>query len=682
MRIRSPRPLVRRSDVRLRHPAFRSLCAVALILSATGCTRLSVTPDRIRSDGQGKALSGVSYALPMLQYDLKTTRTLTGCPAEVEWAPGVYVGSLALSLEVEAKPEAIEGERYRINYSKLDSWMKTTSFTIEYHANSELLKSVNVSIEDKSGEVIGNVVKAGLAVAAVASGPAGMGATAAGLNMTLPAGNASFIKSLGFESDALQGSPGDVRAAVRKLMDNAQSELRRVVEDSATAPQPIIACTGMAERNVTDRKAALTLLKAQNKELKDAKGVVDELTKLAAVRALAQPDRAKLVAAAEALLAATDKVAGTQEQIDNLEKALGVEQDERWPRTFSGGATSEVAALDLDDRKTLSELIELRTVRVVDSATLARKLAAHPQLAMFRLIAKEFVDSYVDGTSPRAFKSVPDFAGCRGAAADNMTCLNSMATLKATLRPVATDQLEDCKAGEVTEPGAATECRALWGDERRAAELRQKAKNENNGRDRSLPEQVDARHGIAQDGLFVRPPVRAVLVVCRAASVTETTIKDGCAKGADTLVKDDKILAPQLGQLRYFRLVNQMFSNNGLVLILNKEGGIEKFQYASTKSIAQGLSAAAADAATQGQAFDKQRREDYAKNTDPVAQLQKQIDLRTAQDKLAAFDRISSPSALELLQRAKLQAEVDLLTAQASIAAAQAAIYASRALEP
>ncbi|WP_157783581.1 hypothetical protein, partial [Rhizorhabdus wittichii] len=152
-----------------------------LALATSGCTHLAVEPDRLVTKSTSHALPGATYSLPMLQYDLTVTRTLSACPDlfKINGRAGsaaneYWSDDLSIDLAATAVPNQISGERYRINYSKLDSWMKTTSFTIEYQpGGGDLLKSVNVAVDDRTGEVAGNVVKAGIAIAGVASGPAG-----------------------------------------------------------------------------------------------------------------------------------------------------------------------------------------------------------------------------------------------------------------------------------------------------------------------------------------------------------------------------------------------------------------------------------------------------------------------------------------------------------------------------
>lgn len=176
-----------------------------------------------------------------------------------------------------------------------------------------------------------------------------------------------------------------------------------------------------------------------------------------------------------------------------------------------------------------------------------------------------------------------------------------------------------------------------------------------------FPRQVPGRGVTPQPGLFVRPPVLAQITVCHAAfDEAGTADAIACAPGATDLVKDDKVLVPQLGQLRFFRLVNEMFSNDAMSLSLTKDGGIEKFQYGSTKSIAKSL----ADAAVQGADFAKKRNDEYAANTDPASLALKQIALKEATDKLAALYADPVPDPMTLIASAKAEAEVELLRAQ------------------
>lgn len=660
--------------------------AILLALSVGGCTHLAVTPDRLVSDNRDKALSGVTYSLPMLQFDLAVTRTLTACPvpvviesSAVDAGGTFWSDDLAVDLEVSAVANQISGERYRIDYSKLDSAFKTTSFTIEYQpGGGDLLKSVNVSVEDHTGEVIGNVVKAGLAVAATAANPAGAAAAAAAIATTsVPkAPDTGGIKSM-FET------PAEKAYKVKLARAQAEAQLRGrlvAIVAAASTKRSLLTCTVAARADVEKRKALAEQLEKDRASLAEVTSQVTEFTKLATVKALTEPRRTALGNKMAELLALTKKVADGQASLAKVEERLGVKLSESWPKQFRSDDNEDVAPPDPDERAKLEALFAspLSDAHVIDPNELAKRLVASGELKAFRVFASKFVGTYVnEDDTPKSFKQPLILDGCSGGTITTSTCVTSMTTLVAKLVPVAADALpvtceKNSKECIINYADAVKSEKAAWDKKRTPTDQRRS----------TLPYQVDARSGEVRSGLFVRPPVRATLLICRKPSKGEASSDGACAKGTRNLVKDDKVLVPQLGQLRYFRLVNQAFSNNGLTLILTKEGAIEKFQYASSKSIAQGLSAAVADAATQYAAFDKQRDEKKLKDEDPVAALQKQIDLKTAQQKVAAFDAVKSPTELEVIQLNKAKADLAYVQAQTTYLEAQAAIFASQAAEP
>ncbi|MGQ2941865.1 MAG: hypothetical protein ACT6Q7_10195 [Blastomonas fulva] len=672
---------------------IRFMLGAMAVLAISGCTHLSVVPDRSVTGTPDQALSGVPYALPMLQYDVAVSRTLTGCPEPVriegDAADGQFwKGSVAVELAATATPNQIAGERYLINYSKLDGALKTTNFSIEYQPGTEILKGLNVSVEDHSGEVVGNVVKAGLAVAAVASGPAGAGAATIGAGTTLLSATGAGAPKVNNYSKIL---PGDVVARLDALMGTpvpslSQQALDRALKQAAadeqatrqqlialvranSASKTFLTCTAVAAVDVAKRGTLAATLESDGKKLKAANSALETLTKLATVRGLTKEGRTKLGDTVEQVLMLSKSVEDTQAALTAIDKRLGTADNTAWPTSFADRSVNPFSKLDGDATGKLVKLLVAApvTALVIDAQKLADALAltSAKDLALYRTFAKPFVDAYIndDGTAKR-FTSDPVFAGCSGDSAVAIapgTCIASLTTLAAGLEAVKTDVLPDCPTG-------APECRST---------LAAGAQTERG----DFPRQVLGRSAAPQDGLFLRPPVRAQLTICRVAASGETAGPLGCAKTAKNLVKDDKVLAPQLGQLRYFRLVNQMFSNNGLSISLTKEGAIEKFQYASSKSIAQGITAAAADAATQVAAFDKQRRDEHLKNTDPTGLLQKQIALLEAQAKYDALVADPTPDPMKAIALAQAQANVELVRAQIASLQAQTAVITARPLD-
>ena len=80
-----------------------------------------------------------------------------------------FAGKFKVDVSMEADAAFIVGERYSINYDALSSYWKTTVFEIETHEETGTLKSINVSAEDQTAEVVSSAVKLALSGAALAS---------------------------------------------------------------------------------------------------------------------------------------------------------------------------------------------------------------------------------------------------------------------------------------------------------------------------------------------------------------------------------------------------------------------------------------------------------------------------------------------------------------------------------
>ncbi|GHD02477.1 FlxA-like family protein [Novosphingobium pokkalii] len=145
--------------------AVSILTIVAFGLSACTTTLTSRTAPSLQD---GFAPEGIEYRLPMLQYVVTGTYTLTSCTPNDE-------GLLPLHLDVTATGSTIEGEARVVSYSTLAAKFKTTSFNIEFWDDTRLVKSINASATDKGPEIAANVLKAGVAIARMAVGAPGGG---------------------------------------------------------------------------------------------------------------------------------------------------------------------------------------------------------------------------------------------------------------------------------------------------------------------------------------------------------------------------------------------------------------------------------------------------------------------------------------------------------------------------
>lgn len=655
--------------------AIVGVTAIAL----SGCTSLSVIPDRVVSAGSKTALSGMTYALPMLQYEVEATRLLASCPEPVKIegdASGqeVWSGRIAVELDAKATPSQIAGERYAIDYSKLDGWLKTTNFAIEYQPGTDILKGINVSVADQSGELVGGVVKTGLTVAAVASGPAGAGAviaakaggSALGLKNN-PQGTTEWVESAklfgvrplpAWGADFERISRKDLEDAVTKRQNELRSGLVALMQNAAS-DKTILGCMPSVLADVKARGEKAKALKDKVEELKVANEALARYTKIAEVRGLDSTSRKTLGDTLTNVLGLEAEVAKLKDEIATIEKRLGATGKEVWPTRFDMTEDLDLAPIGENATKRLAGHLRVMTVRLVDDQKLANDLANAADLAAYRGIAKDLVDRYVD--SDGKAKQFPDVVApdpcAKAANLDPQTCVAALGKLAAKLEPVKTDFLPDCPNPKPdSQPSPSAECLTRLGEDV-------------NGKKEDFPRQVPGRGIAPQPGLFVRPPVRAELTICQASFSIAGTF--ACNAKAEDLIKDDKVQAPQLGQLRFLQLENEMFSNDAMSLSLSKDGAIEKFQYGSSRTIAKSL----LDAASQGAEFYKTRREQYLANTDETKVLQDQIALAEAQKKLDGLRAVpsSDPDPAKLIATAKAEAEVELLRAQINALKAQTA---------
>jgi hypothetical protein len=167
---------------------------------------------------------------------------------------------------------------------------------------------------------------------------------------------------------------------------------------------------------------------------------------------------------------------------------------------------------------------------------------------------------------------------------------------------------------------------------------------------------VPARSNLPHKGIFVRPPVRARLVLCRKIKGCDTIEGPLHRSGWDT--------APQLGQLRFIPMRNRMFQNNALILTLREDGSIEKLQYSDKAAVAAVAAGAAVDAANKVETFlDEREKERKQAITDARAEVTYQRQEVTYQRAETAYQRTEA-AAIRAEELAQIQHEIDRLTKQ------------------
>jgi hypothetical protein len=138
-----------------RNKSTTSLCIAALL---SGCTSLAVH----RFDPATPNREGVAYVLPFTQYTITQTWRIADCTPEKE--------------RISVKVEAVIGQaddanhQYLIDPSSIQGLLTRSEFNTTFHENSNMLKSVNVTVEDRTGPFIGNIVRTAVALAPIVAG--------------------------------------------------------------------------------------------------------------------------------------------------------------------------------------------------------------------------------------------------------------------------------------------------------------------------------------------------------------------------------------------------------------------------------------------------------------------------------------------------------------------------------
>jgi hypothetical protein len=187
---------------------------------------------------------------------------------------------------------------------------------------------------------------------------------------------------------------------------------------------------------------------------------------------------------------------------------------------------------------------------------------------------------------------------------------------------------------------------------------------------------VRARDGVADPGIFIRPPGRAHLILCDNGAP--------CA-GMDRppVLETAIVSAPQAGQLRFIELTSGPFESNALSIALREDGSVERQQYAERSAVGAEKVASAAAAAgtvdtyldsrrTEGRTLATQAREDRAAARAEAAAIRAdEAALRAAPRTEAAAARADAASARGE-EIAQLRDQINLLKAQRDLLDTQA----------
>lgn len=194
--------------------ALTTWIGCGLLLS--GCTTFLETSKP--STGISK---GYSYELPRLAYDAEVKRTLTRCPDGADQ-------QIRFDVTATAASRLTPGEVVVVDYMAAANGMKTTDFGMTKHPNG-MLKSVNLTVDDRTADVVKEGVKAVVGIGKIAIGLPGGGAVASGKYD----GPVAYLRCSTAARKSLLSLP-ELKAKIKPAED-ASKEAAKAYDDLLTA---------------------------------------------------------------------------------------------------------------------------------------------------------------------------------------------------------------------------------------------------------------------------------------------------------------------------------------------------------------------------------------------------------------------------------------------------------------
>jgi hypothetical protein len=274
---------------------LRALACIGLVALAGCTTSLKTGPDTVRS-AQNEALPGISYALPMLQYDVKVTYKLQRCPGDWDGNKDLAVG-----VETAATGAYVAGERYLVDYRSLTNALKITNFTIETFSETGTLKGINSSAEDKTADALKAVTELGISAASIAT-----------------------------------GSP----FAGIQSKDKVAERVKAFIDQGLVVPTEVV-CTTKTLASLSARKASIDRIKTITTELTGKAKQAEQISIRANLKMSQANDANDLFQLHKDYLALSEELAAKQALIDETDKAFSLEDHWFWPTKYDDAAGTQ-----------------------------------------------------------------------------------------------------------------------------------------------------------------------------------------------------------------------------------------------------------------------------------------------------------------------------------------------------
>lgn len=210
---------------------------------------------------------GIGYVLPYTNWSVTVAWRLDYCPDPADpTANNGKDASLAVKVEAVAG-SADDGElQFLINPQDLQTPTSITTFGAKWHDGRNVLSSINASVEDRTAQVIGNIVKTAVKVIPLAAGlpapgapPLAPGAPPSATRFCLPTA-ATALETAKTAKALVETREGELKAktAVLTALTTKVAAMGRAIDDATrTALGTGLDDVVKARRNLTAAEEAL-----------------------------------------------------------------------------------------------------------------------------------------------------------------------------------------------------------------------------------------------------------------------------------------------------------------------------------------------------------------------------------------------------------------------------------------
>ncbi|HMI41823.1 MAG TPA: hypothetical protein VK485_11415 [Sphingomicrobium sp.] len=148
----------------------RSAAALCAFVALAGCSKSL----EVKSITDAGPREGIGYVLPFTQYAMAVTWRLDYCPEGNQLSTvGEEKAKIAVKVDAASGSADDKNLAFMINPQDLQSITSVTTFSAKWHEGRNVLSTINASVEDRSAQIVGNLVKTAIKVMPMLGAPGG-----------------------------------------------------------------------------------------------------------------------------------------------------------------------------------------------------------------------------------------------------------------------------------------------------------------------------------------------------------------------------------------------------------------------------------------------------------------------------------------------------------------------------